>query len=194
MNSMLLLEMFVCLFDLLASLFLCLIMLWLGFLFNLTVILLIYNGFDFVCVRFLSETQMFVSLSMHDFVLFLWFFIFLVVSLFCHISSFFHFILFRNLFVLEWKKKERKGLDLDRWRGWEDLGRVRKGETVIIIYYMKINPFSIKKVKRRVRRRKRRRKSLRKDRSWEGRINSIRIDSEWMQLYFIVQMHEIPKE
>lgn len=76
------------------------------------------------------------------------------------------------------KKKERKGLDLDRWRGWEDLGRVRKGETVISIYYMKINPFSIKKVKRRVRRRKRRRKSLRKDRSWEGRINSIRIDSE----------------
>lgn len=41
------------------------------------------------------------------------------------------------------KKKERKGLDLDRWRGWEDLGRVRKGETVISIYYMKINPFSI---------------------------------------------------
>lgn len=34
--------------------------------------------------------------------------------------------------------EKRKGVDLDSWRILEDMGRTRRGETVITVYYILI--------------------------------------------------------
>lgn len=38
------------------------------------------------------------------------------------------------VFTLFFKEKERKGMELGRWRGVEDLGRVEKEKSLLRIY------------------------------------------------------------